>query len=364
MAVDFFPDEEVFVHKPGAIALICSAFRSHEDGLPEWIKNSSDAYTRKDVAPDQRVIVVLLKDGRHGQAAAVGCLDFGGIEVRDIEGKFRQWADPSAAGTDAGVQGGHGNGGKCYMTQLFSEHAYLHSVYKGRGNKYGFKGGDPTPGYFPSKDKGRDFLVANPEAELMDALKVFGLTLKDLPEAAQKAWATRKAFTMVTGIGAKHLSKERIRAREWIGNLAGHKEMVFPLQRNRVYVLHNGTVHSDANPLTLPDIAPIPGAEAPRVIQIPEEIPDPLTGEPVATGAVKDRSALYLRTSDKSMQGFKRQARHAIFGWTLDARSTGFWEVSALSTAAYANKIYGDIYLEALKDYKQNDRRNHSDAPL
>jgi hypothetical protein len=64
------------------------------------------------------------------------------------------------------------------------------------------------------------------------------------------------------------------------------------------------------------------------------------------------------------MQGFKRVARHAIFGWTHDQRSTGFWAMPTLSTAAYANKFYGDIYLDALKDYKQNDRRNHSEAPL
>jgi hypothetical protein len=38
--------------------------------------------------------------------------------------------------------------------------------------------------------------------------------------------------------------------------------------------------------------------------------------------------------------------------------------VPALSRAGYADRIYGDIYLDALADYKQNDRRNHSDAPL
>ena len=246
MQTDFFPDAEVFVHKPGAIALICSAFRSHENGLPEWVKNSSDGYARRDVAPEHRVIVILLRDGRAGQPAAVGCLDFGGIDVHDIEGKFRQWADPLAAGTDAGVQGGHGNGGKCYMTQLFSDRAYLHSVFKGRGNRYGFKGGDPTSGYFPSKEKGRDFLVANPDQELQDALKVFGIGLRDLSAAAQNAWVGRRAFTLVVGLGAKHLTRQRIRPREWVSNLAGHKEMVFPLQRNCVYLLHNGQVHSDA----------------------------------------------------------------------------------------------------------------------
>ena len=35
-----------------------------------------------------------------------------------------------------------------------------------------------------------------------------------------------------------------------------------------------------------------------------------------------------------------------------------------LSRAGYAAKIYGDLYLNALDEYKQNDRQRHSNAPL
>lgn len=35
-----------------------------------------------------------------------------------------------------------------------------------------------------------------------------------------------------------------------------------------------------------------------------------------------------------------------------------------LSRSGYADKIYGDLYLDQLAEYKQNDRRNHSDARL
>ena len=51
--VAFSPDQTVHVHEEGANRLICAQFRSHEDGLPEWIKNSSDMYRRKDAGPEE-----------------------------------------------------------------------------------------------------------------------------------------------------------------------------------------------------------------------------------------------------------------------------------------------------------------------
>ena len=97
--VRFSPDENVLVHEEGAIRLICAQFRSHEDGLAEWIKNSSDMYRRMDSEPDASVILVLLRDGDKSEGALVGCLDFGGMTTTDIEQKFRNWADPEAAGS-------------------------------------------------------------------------------------------------------------------------------------------------------------------------------------------------------------------------------------------------------------------------
>jgi hypothetical protein len=99
-AISFTPDAEVKVHAEGAIRHLCAPFRSHEDGLPEWIKNSSDAYARLDIQPDEAFVLVLLQDGKSGGPPMVGCLDFGGMSTLDIENKFRHWADPTAAGED------------------------------------------------------------------------------------------------------------------------------------------------------------------------------------------------------------------------------------------------------------------------
>lgn len=363
--IGFTPDDKVQVHAEGAIRLICSAFRSHDDGLPEWIKNGSDMYARKDASPSESVILVLLQDRNSKQnvPAMVGCLDFGGMTTANIEQRFRNWADPDAAGDAALAEGGHGNGGKCYMTQLFESYSYLHTVYQGRGNRYGFKDGSVQPGYFPSPAEGRGYKVDDPDAELTQALAPFHLAIDDLPETARSVWQKNRGFTLVLGVGAKSLARGGIRVRKWIDTLRGHQQMVRSLQRNQIFVFHNGAVQTGADPLRLEEIRPIPGAETPRTIDIPAELPDPNTEDMVDTGAVTGSSRLVLRTSDVSMR-WSLKARHTINGWTHNKRPTGYWEVPALSRSGYADKIYGDIYLDALAGYKQNDRRNHSDAPL
>ena len=364
--VSFSPDENVHVHEEGAIKLLCAPFRSHEDGLPEWIKNSSDMYRRMDAGPEESVILVLLKDGNRSEPALVGCLDFGGMTTANIEKQFRNWADPDAAGTmEQGVEGGHGNGGKCYMTQMFASHALIHTLCEGRGNRYGFKAGSVKPGYFPSLEKGRGYPVDDSEAELAAALKPFGLSAATLPTSARALWNERQSFTLVLGVGAKALSRHRIPHRTWVETLQGHQQMIQAIQRNRIYVAHHDrrTITTTGQPLALPAIHPLPGAEAPKVLAIPPELVDPVTEEVISTGAVEGKSQLMLRTSEKSMR-HSLKARHTITGWTHDRSSTGYWEVPTLSRAGYANRIYGDVYLDRLADFRQNDRRNHSDAPL
>src|SRR5213593_4046495 len=117
----YTPDDDIRVHEEGAIKLICKAFQSHESGLPEWLKNSADAYAREDAPVDKRVIVLLFDFGRKGNKSSISCLDFSGMSSKVIEESFRIWADPEASqrgGKATAVQGGHGNGGKCYMTQM------------------------------------------------------------------------------------------------------------------------------------------------------------------------------------------------------------------------------------------------------
>lgn len=152
----YTPDEDVKVHGEGAIRLISKAFQSHEAGLPEWLKNSADEYAREDAPESKRVIVVILDQGGKNVPRSISCLDFSGMTSKTIEENFRIWADPEAARRGAktvAVQGGHGNGGKCYMTQMFNDYAVLSTVKRGKGCKYGVVGGSVKFGYIPDRER-------------------------------------------------------------------------------------------------------------------------------------------------------------------------------------------------------------------
>ena len=138
MTLRYTPDDDIKVHEEGAIRLICSAYQTHEDGLPEWVKNAADEYMRNDAPLEQRVIIIMLHSDSKSFPSSVSVLDFNGMTTTVVEKDFRVWADPEAAQRrrpkgKLDVQGGHGNGGKCYMTMVFDEHALLHTVKAGKG---------------------------------------------------------------------------------------------------------------------------------------------------------------------------------------------------------------------------------------
>ena len=58
-------------------------FNDHKKGLPEWIKNSDDSYTRHEDIKNENIedAKIILNLGKK----QVACLDFGGTEFKKIE---------------------------------------------------------------------------------------------------------------------------------------------------------------------------------------------------------------------------------------------------------------------------------------
>ena len=108
-------------------------FRDHKKGIPEWIKNSDDSYTRHEeddgVRPDQLPIIVNF--GR----MAITCLDFGGATSKDMIEHIPFYGSTKAATLGKkmihSVSGGHGNGGKYYGLAQFQD-CKIASYYNGK----------------------------------------------------------------------------------------------------------------------------------------------------------------------------------------------------------------------------------------
>jgi hypothetical protein len=368
MTFRYTPDKDLKVHEEGAIKLICAPFQSHESGLPEWAKNSADAYAREDSPEKRRIIVIIFDYGRKNVSSSISCLDFVGMTTEDIENYFRHWADPNAAVRDkkrGSIQGGHGNGGKCYMTQMFTDYSQVYTVKNAKGNRYGVPGGSIKFGYIPDQEKGRNFTVNDISEELERVLNRLRCSIDSLPKAAIDSFKTGDGFSIFTGYGPKNYGK-KIPASKLIRDLRDHPQMVRTLETCKVYVIVNGKLSKARKPITLPKIKPLSGAERPRIIEIPSKLKDPLTGDTVSTTdeGKLGRGKLILMTSEKSMRR-KMKFRHTIRFQSVRLGDFGYVPVSELDVQSpYRDYIYGICKLESLEKYKQNVRARLAESPL
>lgn len=99
-------------------------FRDHKKGLPEWLKNSDDSYTRHEEfdKKDFSDLPILLNIDKKN----IFCLDFGGANSKDMIEHIPFYGSPEAATQgklmiNKAVSGGHGNGGKYYALSQFAE---------------------------------------------------------------------------------------------------------------------------------------------------------------------------------------------------------------------------------------------------
>jgi len=365
MPVQFEKDEKIRIHPKGAIAQLCSPFRSHEQGLPEWLKNANTAYANANAASEDRVLTLLF--GGKGEERYVAALDHVGMTVEDIETRFSDWGNPEAylgqAAPDEVVEGGHGNGGKCYMTQMFESHSYLYTVRAARGSKYGFKGDDPNPGYFPDKQRGRGFPVSKPVDELRRALNEIGVDFARLPDEVKTAAAHRDGFTLVVGVGPRNF-EHKDASEKLVESVIAHPQSLITIQRTRVFVVINGKSVLHLCPVRLPDIPPHPEAPEPRIVVIPKVLIDPETDAEVNT--VSDLSApqgrLIIKISDVSMR-WKLRSRHSITFFAYKY-PIAFLTMEDIARTSWVDRMYGECHLDELNKYVTNERRDLADSPL
>ncbi len=362
----YSPDKDIEIHAEGTIRLLCSSFQSHENGLPEWLKNSADAYARDDAAEEKRTIIILMSQGRKGVTDAIACLDFCGMTSANIEEDFRIWGDPEAARRGInmdGIQGGHGNGGKCYMVQMFDEFAHLHTVKEGRGCRYGVASGSFRFGYIPNRKEGKAFPARDIKSELIKVLLQMGCTYQTVARVAPISVKTATGFTLVRGVGPKGPAKE-ITSRRIASQMQEHHQMMSTLEMCRVFLIHNGRLCNRGKPLCLADIPPMPGVEL-REISIPRYLLCEDTDEKLSTTQEGELApgVLTLRTSNKRMR-WSKKGRH---GFVLRAQSGYIGFIPSLELdvqSPYIDRIYGECQLDALEPFKRNDRSRLADSPL
>jgi hypothetical protein len=120
---------------PDILDTIGKSFKfNHGKGISEWLKNSLDNYLRLYESGQETLDgnwpiflnLINTKNQKHGPNLAV--LDFGGTTLQDIDKFLLYWGDTKAATLGGkskalNLTGGHGNGGKFYMREMWREGA-------------------------------------------------------------------------------------------------------------------------------------------------------------------------------------------------------------------------------------------------
>lgn len=234
----------------------------HVKGMAELLKNSVDAYRRNGVRREEQYIVFRFTD-QGVTRSIIECIDFNGMTALDIEKALKIWGDPNAAKRgkkDIKVYGGHGNGGKFYMRQMFEEsrfitykEGYLNVFGFNEKRKYGF-----AKGFNNKKMKPREALAF---AELTD------IPMAD--EFKKRFLNGEFGFTVVQGLGPSGI-KTKIKVSKEVERFKDHPQSRRILMRSNVSVIYNG---NSWNALLRPDeLPPLEHFEQPRFITIPDEL--------------------------------------------------------------------------------------------
>src|SRR2546427_295020 len=234
----------------------------HAKGLAEWLKNSVDAYIREGILDDNQFIYLRFLSKTKDSPYAFEAIDFVGMTHDDILKAFKRWGDPDAANKKGKftTYGGHGNGGKFYMRQMFNTSRFI-TYRDGRVNVFGFN---------EKKKYGFAEGYENPKMSSRKAMDLAGIIGITLPADVKKRFDGGDVrFTVVVGEGPKKM-RGRNTIPRILQRLAVHPQSRKIIEHQPVIALIDS--QKDGTRLEPAKINPRPGFEGPFEFGIPREL--------------------------------------------------------------------------------------------
>jgi len=315
----------------------------HEKGLSEWFKNSVDAYIRLGNPDSKQNVILRFTDGiRNG--ARFECIDFAGMSELDIQKAFKRWGDPEAAkrGLNKRVYGGHGNGGKFYMRQMFDssyfvtyKNGYLNIFGFNKNKRYGFAEG------FQNLKKGPG-----------EALKIAEINKISFPDDLKEAVLSgKKGFTVVKGIGPANM-KNVIRLDRLLRKFKNHPQARRILGRIKVWYVYNNSELSLMKP---EELNALPEFEKPVYIEIPGTLPIEEENKTISVDMANNKyeaGRLILRTSEEALGRGTRFADLNRIDIVGEIGVIASYQLSELGVTTFpqASFVYGECECPILED--------------
>ena len=242
---------------------IGTTFRfDHAKGLAEWLKNSVDAYIRENTPDNEQFIYLRFLSKKGQKQVEFECIDFVGMTHGDIEKAFKRWGDPDAAnrGGKYRTYGGHGNGGKFYMRQMFTTSRFV-TYRDGRINVFGFN---------EKKKYGFAEGLDDKKMSPKKAIDIAGISGIALPDGVRKSFGSGDIrFTVVIGEGPK-----KMRGRNTVPNICQrlqvHPQSRKIIEREEVYTFIDD--QKEGTKLEPAIINPRPGFLGPYEYLMPQKL--------------------------------------------------------------------------------------------
>ncbi len=323
----------------------------HAKGLAEWIKNSADAYSTTTGAKDaEQFIILRFHQGQPKKNSIFECIDFVGMTRQDLDKAFKVWGLQTAAkkGTAVATYGGHGNGGKFYMRQMFKTSRFI-TFRGGLLNLFGFN---------EQKQYGFAKGLEDVTMTIEDALAYAGLNTLDIPAEVRKRWSKKPkeaGFTIVRGEHPERFSGrstvdtilERLRLHPQARRLLAHKQVIMMARAQKW-----------GNRLQPPVIEPRDGFEKPREIMLPRSFS--YNGENYNFRPKEYPSAkLILRTSQVPLSRSGELASLNAIDILGELGCIGSYRMNELhSFGQEAEFVYGECECPLLEDKALNCVKN------
>ena len=343
----------------------------HGKGVAEWLKNSLDAYLRSHAAGDEDrsgawPAVLWLMNGAKGRPGPnLAVIDFCGTSFAQLDRFFLHWGDTSAA-THGGrvkaqtVTGGHGNGGKFYMREMWKDGARLLTWKAGRLSSLVVnKAQSGYTGYWEYEDAQmpdwRNALrAAFPKKEgLLPPIGILRHLEHADPELIAQLDKEVRGLTVVVGRRAKQLwsSNDVVSGAKWRHQHLIDDILSAPQARRPVRELRLQVVVDQGKPSVLTRIDPPDDPDWPPVTV---DVPGTLIG--VGQGSI---GQLTIRKSSERLVGRLRD-RHGVL--VMDDRRNPIAQYPMTELAVpprpAASFLHGELSLAfpTLNELIQNDR--------
>lgn len=338
-----------------ALDLIGKEFRfDHAKGISEWLKNSVDAYNQTDVPDEDQIMVISLSTSSNDYVRRIEVLDFVGMSKSKIDEAFKVWFSPDAAKitneliiSQRKTYGGHGNGGKFYMRQMFKE-AIAITYLKGKVNVFGFN---------DKKQYGYVEEYKNLQVEPSDAIKIAGLDKRGLPDEwfegvrnGSNGFTKIQGFRPVRSSGTNYMIK-------LVDKIVRNPQARRLIARKRVYL--QSLPETRLVRLSVPKIAPKAGFEGPVEYVCPDKVD--LRGKKIkmVNRNNPEPPRLTLHTSDEPLRGASLLGLNSI-DFLGEIGVVASYQIHELGRfpSSFVDFVYGECLCPIMEDPEEDCVRN------